>query len=158
VGWPDTYLIRTLVSTVEESTRTVRPLALFRVYATLEGGEWVLANALPRATRDWSRETLGAITFVFPPAHVFDARLARAAATFVDSLAAAFGQPAPQPITYYFTPDLEETLRALGLEFFPLGADTIGGRSNGSVRHVYVGASADGEAYLHELAHIVLAP
>jgi hypothetical protein len=66
--------------------------------------------------------------------------------------------PAPSPITYYFTADLSETLRALGLEFFPLGSDTVGGRSNIYVRQVYVGSSTNGEGYRHELAHIVLAP
>ena len=158
VGLSDTYLITTLVSAVEESTKVVRPLALYRVYATVEAGRWVLANALPRMTRGWRRENIGAIRFVFPSTHAFDTRLARATAAFVDSLAIAFGQPAPQPISYYFTTDLEETFRALGLEFFPLGADTIGGRSNRFVRHVYVGASTNGEGYLHELAHIILAP
>ena len=128
VGLPNTYLITTLVSAVDESTQAVRPLALYRVYATIEGGRWVLANALPRMTRTWSRETIGAITFVFPSTHAFDQRRAHATAAFVDSLATAFGQGTPQPITYYFTTDIEETLRALGLEFFPLGADTIGGR------------------------------
>lgn len=157
-GLPGTYLITTLVSAVDESTHAVRPLALYRVYATVEAGHWVLANALPRMTRTWRRETIGAITFVFPSTQSFDPRRARATAAFVDSLAAAFGQPAPQPISYYFTSDLEDTFRALGLEFFPLGADTIGGRSNPSVRHVYVGSSNHGEAYRHELAHIVLAP
>jgi hypothetical protein len=158
VGLPNTYLITTLVSAVEESTQVVRPLALYRVYATVEAGRWVLANALPRMTRTWRQENIGAISFVFPSTHTFDTRLARATAAFVDSLAIAFGQPAPQPISYYFTTDLEETIRALGLEFFPLGADTIGGRSNKFVRHVYVGASTNGEGYLHELAHIILAP
>ena len=158
VGLSDTYLITTLVSAVDESTHAVRPLALYRVYATAEAGRRVLANALPRMTRTWRRETIGAITFVFPSTHTFDARRAQATASFVDSLAVAFGQPAPKPISYYFTSDLEEMFRALGLEFFPLGPDTIGGRSNIAVRHVYVGASTNGEAYLHELAHVILAP
>ena len=158
VGLSDTYQITTLVSAVDESTHAVRPLALYRVYAINEAGRWALANALPRMTRTWRRETIGAIHFVFPSTHAFDPRRARATAAFVDSLAAAFGQPAPQPISYYFTTDLEETFRALGLEFFPLGPDTIGGRSNRFVRHVYVGASTNGEGYLHELAHVILAP
>src|SRR5438093_9141557 len=89
VGLPETYLITTLVSAVDDSTHAVRPLALYRVYATMEAGRWVLANALPRMTRTWRRETIGAITFVFPSAHVFDRRLARATATFADSLANA---------------------------------------------------------------------
>lgn len=153
----DSYLITTLVSRVEDSTRAVRPLALFRTYAIREGGRWVLANALPRMTRSWRHETVGVITFVFPPSHKFDVRRARATAAFADSLAAAFRRPPPQPIAFYFTSNLEDTFRALGLEFFPLGSDTIGGRSNRLVRHVYVGG-AQGEADRHEIAHIVLGP
>jgi hypothetical protein len=154
---PGTFVIRTLVSAVDDSTHDVRPLALFRVYATLEHGRWVLANALPRTTRAWSRETLGSVTFVFPPGHRFARRRARATAAWVDSLAGAFDLPRPAPITYYFTDDLGETMRALGLEFFPLGSEPVGGRSNVAARHAYAGL-ADAEGYRHELAHIVLAP
>jgi hypothetical protein len=157
VGLPDTYVVRTLVSAVADSTQDVRPLALYRVYATLEDGRWVLANALPRTTRDWQRITIGRVTFVCPPAHKFNRKRGRATAAFVDSLARAFELPKPEPITYYFTDDIGETLRALGLEFFPYGGDPVGGRSNGFARHVYVGSSAHGEHYLHELAHIILA-
>ena len=157
VGLQDSYLITTLVSAVDDSTLAVRPLALFRTYAIREGGGWVLANALPRMTRSWRHETLGVITFVFPSSHEFDATRARATAAFTDSLAATFGQPSPKPIAFYFTSDLEDTFRALGIEFFPLGPDTIGGRSNRFVRHVYVGG-ARAEANRHEIAHIVLGP
>jgi hypothetical protein len=158
VGLANTFVIRTLVTAVDSSTLDARPLALYRVYATLEDGRWVLANALPRATRLWRRETLGRVTFVYPPAHQFRLDRARATAAFVDSLAKAFGLPRPGPITYFFTDDLGETLWAVGLEFFPIGSDTVGGRSNVIMRHVYVGSSANGEGYRHELAHIVLAP
>lgn len=156
VGLPDTYLITTLVSSVEDSTRAVRPLALYTVYATLEDGHWVLGNALPRRTRTWRKETIGSITFFCPPAHGFNRDRARATAVFADSLATAFGLPAPLPISYYFTDELSETLGALGLEFFPLGPDTVSGRADPFVRHVYVGRSVNGEGYRHEVAHIVL--
>jgi len=157
VGLPETFVIRTLVTAVDDSTHDVRPLALYRVYATLENGRWVLANALPRTTRAWQRETFGSVTFVFPPGHRFARQRASATAAFVDSLARAFGLPKPAPISYYFTDDLGETLRALGLEFFPYGSDPVGGRSNVFARHAYAGL-ADAEGYRHELAHIVLAP
>jgi hypothetical protein len=157
-GSPSYFVIRTLVSGVEDSTQDVRPLALYRVYATQENGRWVLANALSRNTREWHRTTLGKIAFVYPPTHRFNLQLGRASSAFVDSLAAAFGLPAPRPITYVFTDDLGETLRALGLEYFPYGSDPLGGRSNVYARHVYVGAPANGEGYVHELAHIVLDP
>jgi len=158
VGLANTFVIRTLVTSVDDSTLDARPLALYRVYATVENSRWVLANALPRTTRLWRRETLGRITFVYPPAHPFRQIRARATAAFIDSLAHAFGLPRPAPITYYFTDDLAETLRAVGLDFFPMGSDTVGGRSNVVMRQVYVGSSSNGEGYRHELAHIVLAP
>jgi hypothetical protein len=105
-GLPQSYVIRTLVTAVEDSSLAVRPLALYRVYATRENDRWVLANALPRTTRDWRRVTIGNVTFVFPPTHVFDERRGRATAAFVDSLARAFELPEPDPMTYYFTDDL----------------------------------------------------
>lgn len=157
VGLDRTYLIRTLISTVSDSTRAVRPLALYRVYAVREAGRWVLANALPRMTRTWRRERIDSITFVFPPTQGFVRARAEATARFADSLAHAFDVPVPA-ITYYFTDDLIETFRAMGLDFFPLGSDTLGGRANAVDHQVFVGASGVGEGYRHEVAHIVLQP
>lgn len=156
-GLPHTFVIRTLVSRANAS-RDVRPLALYRVYATVEDDRWVLANALPRNTRDWRRTSIGKITFVYPPTYQFNQQRGRATAAFVDSLARTFDLPKPEPMTYYFTDDFGETFRALGLEFFPSGGDPVGGRSNVFQRHAYAGMSVNGESYRHELAHIVLAP
>src|SRR2546430_709541 len=83
---------------------------------------------------------------------------ARATAVFVDSLARAFQVPPPPTIGYYFTDDLIETLGAAGLEFFPLGGDTVGGRSNAPDHLVFIGSSSNGEGYRHELAHVILWP
>ncbi|HKC47181.1 MAG TPA: hypothetical protein VKB63_06225, partial [Gemmatimonadales bacterium] len=71
VGLDSTYLIRALVSSIDDSTQAVRPLALFRIYVARESGRWVLANALPRMTREWRRETIGTVTFSYPPTHRF---------------------------------------------------------------------------------------
>jgi len=158
IGLDSTYLIRTLVANVSDSAGDVRPLALYRVYAIREQGRWVLANALPRLTRDWNHETIGRITFVFPRSRSFARPRAQSAAAFVDSLARAFNVPPPPTIQYYFTDDLRETLRAAGLEFFPLGSDTLGGRANVPNQLVFIGSSSKGEEYRHELSHIVLAP
>lgn len=158
VGLDSTYLIRTLVSAVDDSTHAVRPLALYRVYVTRERGKWMLANPLPRLTRHWKRETVGPITFVYPPTHAFVRGSAEATGRFVDSLARAFHLPVPSRITYYFTDDLLEMFGALGLDFFPLGSDTVGGRSNTVDRLVFVGSSSAGEVYRHELAHVILQP
>jgi len=156
IGLDSTYLIRTLVGRV--SGQDMQPLALYRVYATREGGRWVLANALPRLTRRWNHETIGRITFVYPPTRRFVRVRAQATAGFVDSLAHAFGVPPPSAIGYYLTDDLIETLGAVGLEFFPLGSDTVGGRSNALDQLVFIGSSSNGEGYRHELAHVILGP
>ena len=154
VGFDSTYLIRVLISSVD-SSQAVRPLALYRIYAVREEGRWVLANALPRMTRAWPHATIGSVTFHYPPTHAFASARAAATAQFADSLARAFAVPNPG-IEYYFTDDLIEMFRALGLEYFPIGQDTVGGRSNTVDRQVYVGSSAAGETYRHEVAHVVL--
>lgn len=158
IGLDSTYLIRTLIAGVSDSSQDVMPLALYRVYATREGGRWVLANALPRLTRRWNHEAIGRITFVFPPGRSFSRARAERTATFVDSLARAFDVQPPARIGYYFTDDLSETLRAAGLEFFPLGSDTVGGRSQNQNLVTFIGSSSNGEEYRHEVAHLVLAP
>jgi hypothetical protein len=158
IGLDSTYLVRTLVASVTDSGQDVRPLALYRGYATREGGRWVLANALPRLTRSWNHETIGRVTFVFPPTHRFARARAAGAAAFVDSLAQAFEVPPPPTIGYYFTDDLIQTLGAAGLEFFPMASDTVGGRNNALDHLVFIGSSGNGEGYRHELAHVVLWP
>lgn len=157
-GLDSMYVIRTLIAGVYDSTNDVKPLALFRVYAGREGGRWVLANALPRLTRDWHRTTIRHVTFVYPPTHRFNHTRARGSATFVDSLAAVLGLPVPASIGYYVTDDLTDIFRAIGLDFFPTGPDTAGGRANALDKLVFVGSSTDGEGNRHELAHIVVAP
>src|SRR5438094_585476 len=89
IGLDSTYLIRTLVGRVSDPGQDLQPLALYRVYATREGGRWVLANALPRVTRRWNHETIGRVTFVYPPTRRFVRARAQATAVFVDSLARA---------------------------------------------------------------------
>lgn len=156
VGLDSTYLIRTLIARVDDSLGTVKPLALYAVYATKEGERWVLANALPRRTRAWSHQTVGRIRFVFPPTSLFARDRAEQTAHFVDSLAQAFDVSPPREIEYYFTGDLIDTFWAAGLEFFPIAADTAGGRSLVADHLVLVGSSTSGETYRHELSHVLL--
>jgi hypothetical protein len=113
---------------------------------------------LPRLTQRWNHETVGRISFVFPKTRAFERSRAEKTARFVDSLAHAFEVSPPPTIGYYFTDDLIQTLGAAGLEFFPLGSDTVGGRSNVIDRLVFIGSSTHGEEYRHELAHVVLEP
>jgi hypothetical protein len=156
VGLDSTYLIRTLVSAVNDSTQDVRPLALYSVYAAREGGRWVLANALPRLTRTWPHVRMGHVTFAYPPARRVDRGRLQSTARFVDSLARAFDVQVPDTIRYYFTDDLIDTFHALGIDFFPTGPDTVGGRAVPQNRLVLVGSSTSGETYRHEVAHVIL--
>ena len=157
VGLAGTFRVRILVAADHEG-RPATPIMLYQLYAVHEDGAWVLANALPRLTRGRQRELVGAITFTFPRGHAFMRTDARSSARFVDSLANAFRLPRPGPIEYYLTDDLQETLRALGLEWYPFAPDSIGGRANAFNRQVFVGLPSHGEAYRHELAHVVLQP
>jgi hypothetical protein len=154
-GMDSTYLIRTLVGHVD--SEAFYPLALYRTYAVREAGHWVLGNALPRETRKWRHETIGRITFVFPPSHSFDRARAEGASRFVDSLVQAWALAPTPAIGYYFTDDPKETQRVEGLDFFPT-PDTVWGSANTADNLVFVGSSTDGESYRHELAHLVFTP
>jgi hypothetical protein len=151
----DTYVVKTLFSAVAAENSEVRPLALTRVYAVLEGGEWVFTNVLPRLTRSWPRRHVGPITYVCSPEHAFDRSRAEHAARFADSLAAAFEVPKLRHLDYYVTDAPEEMFRIMGLDWTVSGA---GGYAYYENRQIFVGSPASGEAYLHELAHVVLAP
>lgn len=156
VGLDSTYLIRTLVSAVTDPGQDVKPLAMYRVFAVRENGTWVLANALPRLTRAWPRLRYGHITFAYPPTRRVDRGRLKATARFADSLAKAFRVQVPDTIRYFFSDDLIDTFQALGIDFFPTGSDTVGGRAVPRNRLVLVGSSTSGEAYRHEVAHVIL--
>lgn len=155
-GADSTWVIRTLAAGVYDSAQDVKPLALYRVVARREAGRWVLANALPYATRSWKRDTVGHVVFVYPPAHRFDRAAARTSAARVDSLAHLFGVPLPDGIGYYVADEVDDMLRARGFDYFPTGADTISGVSLPADRLVFTAGA--GERHAHELAHVVLAP
>ncbi|MGH9423381.1 MAG: hypothetical protein ACRD3J_25635, partial [Thermoanaerobaculia bacterium] len=78
----------------------------------------------------------------------------------MDSIAKFFGVARPEHIDAYLTATTEEGQRLLGLDFFPdeSGAGSgVGGRSVGA-SILLLSDPAVGEAYLHELVHLVLAP
>ena len=152
-----TYLIRTIVGTIEDSTRAYYPLALYRTYAVRKGGHWALANALPIETRGWQHERIGRVTFVFPSTHTLARAKAEGSARFVDSLATAWSLTPPDSIGYYFTDKPKDTQRAMGLDFIP-APDTAWGLADTQHEMVFVGSSRSGESYRHELAHLVLIP
>lgn len=156
------YVAKLIHATADTTGREIRLLALQRLYAVrapnAEHG-WQLSNALPRLTRDWRRQRAGSITFHYAPGQHPSADRANRAVRFVDSIAALFAIPAPSRIDYYVTSSHDEYLRALGLDFFPLpsGPGTAtGGRAITEAGIVLAGDPSQGEAYFHELVHVVL--
>jgi hypothetical protein len=149
-----TYVIRTLFARVDRLSGTVLPVAMVRVYAIRENGRWALANSLWRLTAGWPRTTVGPITFVYYPGHVFDRQRAEHAARFVDSLAKALDVPPPHGITYIVAPTADELARVLGFDF----ALSPSGVTIPADRIIMSGTPQYGEWYPHELAHLVASP
>jgi hypothetical protein len=127
------------------------------VYAVRDSDQWVLANALPRKTAAWPRHRVGQITYFVEPGLAFDSTRARHAATFIDSLAAAFGVPRLTALDYYVTSSVDAAMAILGVQY-PQIYGPHGGFSKAVNRQVFSGIPALGENYRHELTHVVLLP
>jgi hypothetical protein len=155
-GAPGEYVVKTLFATAVGAAREIKPIALTRVYAVREGGAWVFSNALERVTQGWREETVGPIRYVIEPGYAFDPERARAAVTFADSVAAAYGVPALDSLTYYLTssPDQVHRLRGVDWTFGSVGY----GYASAANRMILTGNPAVGEAYRHELVHVLLQP
>ena len=127
------------------------------VYAVRDGGEWKLSNALPRNIANWKRSTVGAITYVYAPTYRYSRARALRAVAFTDSLAKVFAVPAIKPITYYLASTIDEAYGIMGLES-DVKYGSLGGLAQPVNRALFSGDPKWGEAYWHELAHLVLAP
>jgi hypothetical protein len=158
----DSVYVVKLLHARADSGSTADPLAMQRLYAVRAPGsphDWKLSGALPRDTRDWPTRTVGRITFHYAPGMRPDAERATRAARFVDSTAALFAVPAPDRIDCYIARSPGEYFRAIGLDFFvlPSGRGTAtGGNAIPDLSIVLAGDPSQGEAYLHEIAHVVL--
>ena len=152
----DEFIVKTLFSRVLGENRDVKPVALTRVYAFRENGEWVFGNALTRLTSDWERVQVGPIEYVVEPGRELDRTRAERAVTFADSLSLTFDVPRLQGLTYYVAGSPESLHRIMGVDW------TFGGIGYG-----YAAAANDlilsgdptfGEENRHELAHVLLGP
>jgi len=142
-------------TTVGDSAAT--PQLTMAVYARRQRAQWVLANALTYHTATWRRETRGRITFHIAPALSFNATRAERAAAFVDSMAQAFGVAPPPRLEYYVTESVDQALEVQGTAYAQrFGA--AGGFAKPVNFQVFSGIPALGEAYRHEIAHVVLMP
>lgn len=120
------YSIRTLYYAVGgDSVDTGRdPWAIVRVFAQRVGGQWKLRNALGVLTERWNRPAIGKVTFVLPPGHHFDTRLARNAVAFCDSVSELFPFLDWDPFDFYITNRREDVDRIIGLDYLSDGYPT----------------------------------
>ena len=157
------YIVKVLHARADSTREQIMPFALQRVYAVRASDShygWRLSNALPWLTRNWPSYQLGRITFRYAPGQVRNEARAVEAAHFVDSVATLFAVPPPEHLDYYVTASPDEYFRALGLDFIvlPSGRGTAsGGNALTGARIVLAGDPTQGEAYLHEIVHVVLA-
>jgi hypothetical protein len=160
-GGDSLYVVQ-LLHAYADSAGNVSPIAMQRLYAIRAPGSpygWRLGGALPRHARNWPTRTHGRITFHYAPGRTPDDKHATHAARFVDSVATLFGTAAPERIEYYVAASPDEYFRAAGLDYSVLPSGPLsakGGNSQPARALVLSGDPAQGEAYLHELAHIVL--
>lgn len=133
------------------------PVLTMTVYARRERRRWVLASALPYNTSAWARETRGRIDYRVAPTLRFDPIKAEQAAAFVDSLADAFGVPAPARIEYYVTESVDQAHEILGAAFSQRFGPK-GGFARPRNAQVFSGIPQLGENYRHELTHVLLGP
>ena len=152
----DEYVVRTLFSSTDGPANDVKPVALTRVYAIRENGNWVFANALPRLTRDWQRHQVGPINYIVQPGHRFDERKAKSAKRFADSVTRMFGVKPLAALDYYVADTPEELHHILGLDFMAGSAQAS--YSDPARQMILVGGSVFGEDHRHELTHSALAP
>ena len=155
------YIVQTLFAVADSAGKNIQPFGLQRLYAkaaTPGSGApygWQLAGALAELTRSWTTRRIGGISYHFPPDYSFRASRARVADAFVDSAAKRLGVERPEEIDYYVTPSWEEVNRLVGLDW-GLSGVAFAGRAFPANRLVLAGNPVLGEAFTHELAHVVL--
>ena len=154
------YVVRTLFAHADSNGKNIRPVAMQRLYASrAPDGTWVLGGALQRLTAGWLTRDVKFITYHMPGSWRFDEQKADRAVHFIDSTAHALQVPRPEHIDYYLTGSAEEMYRIIGLDYFVLPSGPVGSRGGKSFPHDRIVVSGDpelGEAYLHELAHVVI--
>ncbi|HYW32505.1 MAG TPA: hypothetical protein VE869_13435 [Gemmatimonas sp.] len=161
-GAGDSVYVVKLLHARASTGGAVMPLAMQRLYAVRTAGSphgWQLSNALPRLTAAWPTLTVGRVMYHYAPGQRPDSARATRAPRFIDSVSTMFGVQPPARIDYYVTGSTDEYHRALGLDFFVLSSgrgSATGGNAILAADIVLAGDPAQGEAYLHEVAHLVV--
>ena len=152
----DEFVVKTLFSRVQGANQDVRPIALTRVYAILQNGEWVFGSALGRLTGDWQRFEVGPFEYFVAPGREFDRTRAERAVAFADSLSLIFDLPRLQGLRYYVANGPEEVHRIMGVDW-TFGALGYGYAVSGNDM-ILSGDPTFGEENRHEITHIILVP
>jgi hypothetical protein len=155
------YVVKILHAYADSNGRRVTAAALQRLYAVKAASApygWQLSNGFSQISRNWVRRTEGRITFHYVPGQNPDPGRIRLASQFIDSVATLFAVSPPERLDYIVAASPDDYARAIGLDYLHVpsgpGSD-VGGQVSTGQGIVYAGGQ--GEVYLHELTHAVLA-
>jgi hypothetical protein len=163
-GPGDSVFVVKIVHGSADSSGTLRPIALQRIYVVRAPGSpfgWQFSSPLPRLTRAWIRRDFGRITYWYAPGQTPSRARGRRAQLFIDSVATLFDVKPPSHLDAYLTATMDEAERLFGLDFSlqNSGPGTgLGGRGGGRAPILLLGNPILGEAYFHELVHAVIGP
>jgi hypothetical protein len=147
----DAWVVRTMFSTEDTTTRQVVVLGIVRTTLRRSFSGWSIDDPLRSVTAEWRRERAGVITFILPDDGEFDEDRADRSALFVRDVSRMFGVAPPEQVTYYKAVNRDELCRVLGVEYY---AAPPYGITFPEIGVVVTGI--DDEWYPHELAHIAL--
>jgi hypothetical protein len=150
----DNYAIRTIFAAegLEGIYRKSNPWCITKLYAIIENNKWKLKNALPIVTENWKRKTVGKITFIYPPQHIFNNALAKKANEFCNGITKDFQFPEWKPFDFYITDSGDELGQLLNFDFFFTGYTTGMGMNE---NRVLLGGFGS-EWYPHEFVHLIV--
>jgi len=150
----DHYAIRTIFAAegLEGNYRQSNPWCITKIYAIKENNQWKLKNALPIVTQHWKRKTVGKITFIYPPQHIFNDTLAKNATEFCNRVTKEFQFPEWKPFDFYIAENADELGQLLNFDFFFAGHTTgLGMNAN----RILLGGFGS-EWYPHEFVHLLV--
>ena len=151
-----TWVVKTLFATADSNGANIQPLGLQRLYARRSGDGWQLGSALPVLTERWSEERVGGIVYHYGPAAHLDRERAGLADRFMDSVAAVLGVSRPEHVDYYLAASFDAVRKLQGFDW-ALNRAMVGGQAIPEDSLLFSAAPAFGEAFRHELVHLVLA-
>lgn len=150
----DYYGIKTIFAAdgLEGEYRKSNPWCITKLFAIKENGKWKLKNALPVITENWTKKTIGKITFIYPPNHIFNEALAKKASMFCTQLSEEFLFPQSKPFDFYITKSGDELGTLLNFDFSFAGYTTVVGMNENRI----LLSGLDSEFYPHEFIHLIV--